>query len=377
MRPLVSDIVARLPSYVPGRSIEAVRRELGLQRIIKLASNESPFGPSPKAMAAMRLTLDQASRYPDEGLALREALSARLGWDAEQIVLGAGATDLIELCVRTFGTSEGHALVSQGSFVAYKLFLLASGVPFTETPLKDWSIDLDALADSARPNTQLLFLPNPNNPTGSRFDQKTFERFLRKLPPDVVLVLDDAYRDYNDAPIDTVAAIRSRPRTVVLQSFSKVHGLAGMRVGYALSSDELTCALRRVQRPFSVSRVALEGALAALDDEEHFRRTVEGTRGARVRVTKILGEMGFQALPSHTNFVTLVLPSEEAAARFTHLLLQRGCIIRHLASFGLPCCVRISMGAEEELDSALAAVAAIVREEPQLCRARSGVETER
>lgn len=377
MRPLVSDVIARLPRYVPGRSIEAVRREFGVEQIIKLASNESPFGPSPKAVAAMRRAMEQAHRYPDDGVELREALASKLGVRAGQVLLGAGATDLIELCVRAFCTPAGHALISSGSFVAYKLFLLASGVPFTETALSGWGIDLDALAAAAGPTTQVVFLPNPNNPTGSRFEQPAFERFLAELPAHVVLVLDDAYCEYNDAAIDTVAVIQRRPRTVVLRTFSKVHGLAGMRVGYAITSDEALAALHQVQRPFSVSRLAIEGALAALGDEEHFQRTVEGTRAGRALVTSRLGELGFRVLPSFANFVTLELASEAAVTQLTTQLLRRGCIVRPLASFGLPACVRISMGTHPELEAALASVAAVLRDDPQLSRPPAGVETDR
>lgn len=366
MRPLVSPVVAALPRYSPGKAISAVKRELGLSEIVKLASNESPFGPSPRAVEAMRAALGDTFRYPDDAAELREALAAPLGVKPDQVLLGAGATDLIELCVRTFGTPQGHAVVSHGSFIAYRLFLLAGGAPFTEAPLKDAAVDLDAIAAAVRPDTQLIFVANPNNPTGSRFGQAAFERFLAGLPPHVVLVLDDAYRDYNDAALDTVAVVKRRPRTVVLRSFSKVHGLAGMRVGYAISSDELISALQRVQRPFPVSGVAIAGARAALFDDEHFHRTVEGTRSGRAWLRERLQTLGFSVLESHTNFVTVALASPKAVDALTDRLLHQGIIIRPLGAFGLPAHARISVGEARELDLAIAALGAVLREAPGL-----------
>lgn len=371
MRPLVSPTLAKLPKYVPGKSIEAVKRELGLAEIIKLASNESPFGPSPKAVEAMRRGLGEVHRYPDDGRDLREALGARLGVRADQLILGAGATDLIELCVRTFATPDGHAVFSHGSFVAYKLFLLGNGVPFTETPLAKWDVDLDAIAAAATDQTQLVFVANPNNPTGSRFGRAQLERFLARLPAHVVLVLDDAYKDYDDSPDrpDSVSYLATRPRTVVLQSFSKVHGLAGMRVGYGLANTELIAALSQVHRPFPVARLSLDGARAALDDAEHVQRTVEGTRRGRAVLTAGLRELGFTVLPTQTNFVTLELADPDAATKLTERLLRAGFIIRPLASFGMPSHARISVGTEAELTRVLAALQGVLRDEPQLSRA--------
>jgi histidinol-phosphate aminotransferase len=373
MRPLVSATVKNLPPYQPGRSIEAVRRELGNLEIIKLASNESPFGPSPKALEAMRKGLDQVFRYPDDGAALREALGSKLDVRADQFVLGAGATDLIELCVRTFGTPGGHAVVSQGSFIAYQLFLRSGGMTYTEAPLKNWAIDLDAVAAAVTPETQLIFLPNPNNPTGSAFGRDELDRFLAKLADHVVLVLDDAYKDYHDAPDvpDALAVMKRRPRTVVLQSFSKVHGLAGMRVGYAIASDELVSCLMRVHRPFAVARLALDAAYAALFDHEHVERTIEGTRRGRKFLQGGLQELGFQVLPTQTNFVTFNVGTEAAANQVTAGLLRQGFIVRPLAVFGLPTFVRISVGTEPELKMVLKALGTLVRDDPKL-RTRFG-----
>ncbi len=368
MRALVPPVLLDLPRYQAGRSIEAVMRQFGLDEVIKLASNENPFGPSPLAVEAMRAALGQVYRYPDDGQALRETLGDALKVSSEHIVLGAGATDLIELCVRTFASSDGHAVISQGSFVGYWLFLRAAGVPTTATALRDHSIDLEAILAAVGPQTQLIFLPNPNNPTGSSIGSAEMEQFVSRLPEDVVLVLDDAYKDYHDRPDapDSLALLRSRPRTLVLQSFSKAHGLAGMRVGYAIASEELVACLQRVHRPFAVSRLALEGALAALHDHEHLQRTVEGTALGRRLLTEGLQELGFSPLPSQANFVTFRLAGEQAVTTLTERLLSRGFIVRPLGPFGLSDHIRVSVAREGDLKRFLANLGGLLREEPEL-----------
>lgn len=366
-RPLVTSRVQKVPIYQPSRSMEELRRTLGIAEIIKLGSNESPFGPSPLALEAMRHVLAETHRYPD-GYALCQQLAQTLCVQPEQVVLGAGSTDLIELCIRTFATTEGHAVFSAGSFVAYRLFLLAASVPFTETPLADWEIDLDAMAGATRPDTQLIFLANPNNPTGSRFGATALERLIGRIHDDVVLVLDDAYADYidpRDAPDapDTLAVLRRRPRTVVLRTFSKAHGLAGLRVGYAVTSGELASAMRRLHRPFPVDRVGLAGAQAALGDQDHLARTREANRNGRAQLLEGMRALGLEVLPSHANFVTAALPSQERAAELTRALWERGIIVRHLDSFGLPRCVRVTVGTEEENAKLLSQLGALVRAE--------------
>lgn len=372
-RRIVSPTVERLPAYEAGRSIEQVRRELGLAEVIKLASNENPLGPSPRAVEAMTRALADTHRYPDDGAALRQELASRHGVTPAQLVLGAGATDLIELCVHTFCTPSDHAVVSAGSFLAYRLFLMASGVPFTEVPLAaDASIDLDALAAAVRPDTRLIFLPNPNNPTGSCFGRAAFQRLLLRLPADVVLVLDDAYADFQDpvdAP-DTIAAIRTRPNTVVLRSFSKSHGLAGMRVGYAVAAEELTGYLRRVLRPFAVSRVAMEGARAALLDTEHLERTVALVRTGRALLTEALGGLGMSVLRSHANFVTVDLGAEESVRSLTAALLLKGLVVRPLAAFGMPDHLRVTVGDARENQALITAVRELKNQGFELSRKR-------
>jgi histidinol-phosphate aminotransferase len=349
---LVSDVVASLPAYQAGRTIEEVSRDFGVTDVIKLASNENPFGPSPMAVAAMANALNSANRYPeDAAVELRAELARRHGVHPNQVVLGAGGTDLIELSVRTFTTPAEHALVSAGSFVAYKLFLMAASVPFTEVPLVDDAIDLPGIARAVRPETKLIFLPNPNNPTGTRFTAGEFDRFAAAVPEQVVLVLDDAYLDFcepgDDMP-NSIALMRKRSRTLVLRSFSKAYGLAGMRLGYGLGAPELVEYLLKVRRPFAVNRVAIEGGRAALDDVEHLERTLVLTRMGRAFLYEQLSSMGLRAVKSYANFVMVDLGTELKVARLARALLERGLIVRPLAPFGLPHCLRFSVGTERE-----------------------------
>ncbi|MHB8874609.1 MAG: histidinol-phosphate transaminase [Myxococcaceae bacterium] len=360
---VVSAAIEGLPVYQAGRSIEEVSRDFGIEDIIKLASNENPFGPSPKAIAAMASALGSVSRYPDDGaLELRTVLAARHGVGLGQVLLGAGGTDLIEVAVRTFTTPTDHALVSAGSFVAYRLFLMSASVPYAEVPLAGDSIDLPAIAAAVGPDTKLIFLPNPNNPTGTCFTAKELEAFLAAIPPTVVVVLDDAYVDYCEPGLnlpDTVALVRARPRTVVLRSFSKAYGLAGMRLGYAISSVELVDYMLKVRRPFSVSRLAIAAGRAAIDDREHVERTVRLTREGRAYLHQELTALGYRAVKSHANFVMVELGGADAVLTLVRSLLERGLIVRPLAPFGLPCALRITVGTERENRALIEALRAL------------------
>jgi histidinol-phosphate aminotransferase len=360
-RSLVAPAIVEMPRYQPGRSIDEVRRTAGLEQVIKLASNENPLGPSPKALEAIRRKLHQAPRYPDEeAFELRSELARRLDVEPEEFVLSAGITDLIELVIRTFLTPADHALISAGSFLAYRLFLMAASVPFEETPLRDQAIDLSALAAAVGLRTKLILLPNPNNPTGSRFGPEELERFLAAIPEEVIVFLDDAYRDFQEpgeVP-DTIAVLRRRPRTIVARGLSKAYGLAGLRLGYGVCRTELADWLRKVHRPFAVSSLAIEAGRAALDDVEHLERTVTLIRQGRELLSAALAELGFRVLPSHANFVTVDLGGREAAEELATELLGQGLIVRPLAAFGLPGHVRITVGTAAENHALLAALQA-------------------
>lgn len=356
--------IEALPIYQAGRSVEEVAREFGIAEVVKLASNENPLGPSPRAVEAICRAARNAHRYPDDAApSLRGELADRHRVDIGQLVLGAGCTDLIELAVRTFAGPSDHAIVSAGSFIAYRLFLLAAGVPFSETPLSDHAIDLEAMAAAVRPETTLVFLPNPNNPTGSRFGAAALGRFLAAIPDEVVVVLDDAYVEFHVAPDvpDTVALVAARPRTIVLRSFSKAHGLAGMRLGYAITSTPLAEVMRRAHRPFAVSRPAIDAGLAALGDEEHLLRTVALTIAGRAWLATAFAALGLAALPSQANFVAVSIGRDEEAVALALALLRRGLIVRPVASFGLPGFVRVSVGTEEENRRLVAAMGELIR----------------
>ncbi len=360
---MVSAAVECLPAYQPGRSIEEVSRDFGVAEVIKLASNENPFGPSPKAVEAMAKALTTVARYPDDGaLALRTELATRHGVEPGQVVLGAGGTDLIELAVRTFTTPADHAVVSSGSFVAYRLFLMSNSVPFTEVPLRGDAIDLPGIAAAVRPETRLIFLPNPNNPTGTVFTKGELADFLASIPDTVLVVLDDAYADYcdpeDDLP-DTLEVLRRRPLTLVLRSFSKAYGLAGMRLGYGVSMPEVVTYLQKVRRPFAVNRLAIEGGRAALGDTAHLERTLRLTKLGRAYLFRELAALGYRPVKSHANFVMADLGSEDAVGTLCRSLLERGLIVRPLAAFGLPGGVRFTVGTERENEALVATLRAL------------------
>ncbi len=338
-------------------------RRFGVKEIVKLGSNENPLGPSPRAVEAIRRAASASHRYPeDDATALRGALGRRLRCPPSRILFTAGITELIDLCVRAFAEPSSHAVVSQGSFLAYRIFLSAAGVPMTPVPLRDMAIDLPAVAAAVRDETRLIFLPNPNNPTGSCFDREGLRDFLRRIPDDVVLMLDDAYLDYvdpSDMP-DTLAVVESRPRTVVGRGFSKAHGLAGLRVGYGVSSEEIVACLRKVQRPFPVTRVSLAAAAAALEDDEHLAATVRLAREGRAFLAGRLRELGFRVLDGHGNFVTFHAGASRGGA-LAELLFGRGIIVRPLAAFDLPEWIRVTVGLPRENERFIEALAASVR----------------
>ena len=364
-RRLAVPSIEALPAYQAGKSIEEVAREFGLAEVIKLASNENPLGPSPRAVEAIVRAAPGVHRYPDDAApALRGALADRHRVAPEQVVLGAGSTDLVELSVRAFAGAPDHAVISAGSFVAYRLFLCAAGVPFTETPLREFAVDLDAMAAAVREETTLVFLANPNNPTGSRFGAAALDRFLAAIPAEVVVVLDEAYVDFHEAPDapDSLAVLAVRPRTIVLRTFSKVFGLAGLRLGYAVTARPVADVLLRARRPFAVSRLAIEAGRAALEDERHRRRTVELTSAGRAFLSSALARLGLRVLPSQTNFVAAEIGTPAQATTLADSLLRRGLIVRPAAAFGLPGFVRFSVGTERENRLLAEEIATVIRD---------------
>ena len=336
--------------YQPGKPISELAREMGLDEssIIKLASNENPLGVSPRARRAIARELDELARYPDgNGFALKQALCARYGVAPEQIVLGNGSNDVLDLTARAFLTPQCSAVYSQHAFAVYPLAVQAIGATGIEVPALDFGHDPDAMMRAVRADTRLVFLANPNNPTGTMITAPRLEAFLAAVPSNVLVVLDEAYSEYvpAESAYDSFAWLRRFPNLVVTRTFSKVYGLAGLRVGCAFAAPEIADLMNRVREPFNVNSMALAAAAAALDDDEFVRRSVELNRAGLKQVTEGLSHFGLRYIPSYGNFVTFKVKD---ASGVYQRLLRRGVIVRPIASYGMPDYLRVTIGLESE-----------------------------
>jgi histidinol-phosphate aminotransferase len=344
---IVNPHIARLAPYAPGKPIEELERELGITGSIKLASNESPIGPSPRAVAAVREALAGVHRYPDgASFALRERLAGRLGVSGEQLVFGCGADEVLELLAKTFLSPGTEVVHAWPSFAMYPIVVQGMGATPVAIPLTDDLVhDLDAMRAAVGEQTRMVFVCNPNNPTGTSVGAEAFDRFAASLPADVVLAIDEAYVEFATRPDfpDAVACVRERPATIVLRTFSKIYGLAGLRIGYGVGDPELIGYLQRARHPFNVNRLAEVAALAALDDDEHAERLRRLNREGVAYLTRELAALGIEVWPTDANFV-LARPGAGVA----DALLREGVIVRPLAGFGMPEHVRISIGLPEE-----------------------------
>lgn len=355
MASLVTPEIESLTPYEAGKPIEEVARELGLSDIIKLASNENPLGPSPRAMQAVRSALSEGHRYPDAAaFRLRERLAAFHDVPHDEIIQGNGSNEILELLIRTFSTRQDHVVFAEPAFVVYKLASLAHGVPFTAVPTKDWTHDLPAMAAAVQPNTKLLFIANPNNPTGTHVGREALAKLLQEVPPEVIVVLDEAYIQYVEADdyADGLTLRGLRDRLVLTRTFSKIYGLASLRVGYAIGPKQLIDYMNRVRAPFNVGSLGQAAAVAALDDGEHVERSVRENAQERARLLEALGELGLETVPSQCNFVFCGVKG--SARELFNALLQRGVIIRPVG----PQHVRITVGTPRENDRLLGALKA-------------------
>jgi histidinol-phosphate aminotransferase len=351
--PNVDDIVP----YSPGKPIEELERELGIKNAVKLASNENPFGPSPRVIEALRAAALGIHRYPDSaGWQLRDRLARHHGVAMDEIVLGNGSNELIDLACRTYASPADHIVFGVPSFACYELGARSANVPFDAVTLRDkleW--DVDALIAATNERTKVLFLANPNNPTGAYLGRAELERLISELPERVVLIVDEAYVDFADAP-DFASALEmrsKRERMLVLRTFSKAYGLAALRVGYALGPASVVSYLNRTRAPFNVGGLGQVAALAALEDPAHVARYVESNRKERARVSESLGAMGLRVAPSQANFVLVdfARPGRQVYDR----MLRLGVIIRPMPA-PIDTWLRITIGTREENDRLLAAV---------------------
>jgi histidinol-phosphate aminotransferase len=353
-----------LVAYEPGKPIEETARELGLDpsQIVKLASNENPLGPSPLAKTAMLQALEDAHIYPDGGgYRLRSAIAESFDMELSNVVLGNGSNEIIELLCHTFLNRETELIAAKHAFVVYKLMATLFGAKYVEVPDPGFIHDLDAMADAITADTRLVFVANPNNPTGTMVGQAAIDRFMARVPEHVIVVFDEAYFEFPDSPPDTLKYIREGRNVCVLRTFSKIHGLAALRVGYGLASKNIAALLQKARQPFNVNSIAQAGALAALADAEHIAKTREVNRTGMVFYEKELTTRGLEFVPSHANFLLVKTGAGDQVFRD---MLKQGVIVRAMSSYKLPEWVRISVGTEsqnhrclEVLDSVLAAVA--------------------
>lgn len=362
---LVNEGVRGLTPYQPGKPIEALERELGLTHVIKLASNESPIGPSPMARAMAMVGLDELARYPDgAGTELRAALADLHGVGPECVTFGNGSNEVLELAARVFVSAEHEIVFSEHAFAAYPLITHAIGARAVQVPAREWGHDLAAMADAVSDRTRLVFVANPNNPTGTWSDDQALETFLAALPDQVIVVIDQAYAEYVSEPgyPDCIPWIARHSNLIVTRTFSKAHGLAALRVGYGVSSAAVAEVLNRVRLPFNVNSLALAAALASLEDDEHLARSVEVNREGLSQLRAGFDALGIGYIPSVANFLSCAVPGD--AAEVYTALLHEGIIVRPIGVYGMPGHLRVTVGLEDENARFLDALAKIVTRGP-------------
>jgi histidinol-phosphate aminotransferase len=350
-----------LAVYEPGKPIEETASKLGVHpdSIIKLASNENPLGPSPKAIEAMHAALENAQLYPDGGsLYLREALAARLGFTPENIILGNGSNEVIEFLGHAFLHRGDDGITSQYAFIAYKLIATLFGARTIETPSPDYQQDLEAMLDAITPKTRVIFIANPNNPTGALISQNKIDKFMSRLPENIIVVFDEAYFEFLENPSDTLQYVREDRNVVVLRTFSKIHGLAGLRIGYGVARSSLIAVLDKTRQPFNVNSIAHVGALAAFKDEAHQRETKRIVDEGRAYLQEQFAAMKLHFVPGAANFIMVNVG--DGAAVFQKLLAKK-IIVRPLKAYQLPEWVRISVGTMEQNKQCIAALKEILK----------------
>ena len=346
---LINPGILNLKPYEPGKPVEDLERELGIKNAIKLSSNENPMGPSPLALKAVDNILSGLHRYPDgNALRLKEAISNENNVEIEQITVGNGSNDIIEFVVRSFLSTQDSAVFSKHAFAVYPLAVQTVGAQGIEVPAKDWGHDLSAMNNSIQDNTKLIFIANPNNPTGTFIPRDEIISFLDKVSKDVIVLLDQAYFDYasyenNDVDFEFVNEF---PNLIISRSFSKAYGLAGFRVGYSVSSREIADYLNRVRQPFNANSLALVAAEAALSDSDHMMRSLKMNSEQKMFLYKGLEDLGYQYIPSAGNFICF--DCKQDAEKKYNELLQEGIIVRSMGVYKMPNHLRVTIGLPEE-----------------------------
>ena len=340
--------VRAISPYQPGKPITELAREMGIpvEKIVKLASNENPLGMSPKARQAVEAAISGVERYPDQ-FDLIAKLAARCGVAPSQVVLGNGSNDVLDLVARVFLAPGRSAVFAQHAFAVYPLATLSTGAELIAVPAKNYGHDLAAMRAAIRAETRIVWIANPNNPTGNFLPYAEVRAFLESVPENVVVVLDEAYNEYipADERVDTTAWLKDFPNLLICRTFSKIYGLAGLRVGYGVASAEIADLMNRVRQPFNVNNLAIAGALAALDDEAFLNASHELNRRGMAQLVAALQKLGLEYIPSYGNFITFRAGD---AATVNQKLLKQGVIVRPIAGYGLPEWLRVTIGTEAE-----------------------------
>ncbi len=357
-RQLVPTHIRDLHPYKPGKPIWEVQQELGLETVYKLASNENPFGASPMALEAIRSTLSDLARYPDVGaLTLRGALATNFSLKKENVICGSGSESIMATILRTFTEPLDEVLTCEGTFVGLYVLTQSAGLTLKTVPLKDYTFDLGAIGDAISEKTRIIYLANPNNPTGSIFGREAFERLMKRVPDHVLVILDEAYIEYVTPGADFPDSMSYRfDNVITLRTFSKAHGLAGLRVGYGFAHEDLITNLLKIKLPFEPSIPAQAAGMAALLDDEFLERTISQNARWRDHFHNALEEKGFRPVPSEANFVMFPMAGIDEAAAFTQHCLEQGVIVRPLPPFRIPEGVRVSTGLDHEGEAFLSAL---------------------
>ncbi len=349
IRQLAKKTIFRVQPYVPGKPIDEVKRELGLKSVIKLASNENPYGPSPKALQALRRAAKDVNRYPDgDCFYLRQALAKKLNVSPKQLIFGNGSDEVIVLAVRVFVNPGDEVIIADPSFLIYGIAAKIADANVKAIPLKDFYYDLEAMKRAVTDKTRIIFLGNPDNPSGKYLTQKQLEDFLSGLREDILIFIDEAYYEYVRARdyVDSLGLLKKHKNIIVTRTFSKMYGLAGLRVGYGIASEETIDCLNRIREPFNVNSLAQAAALAALNDPAYYRALGRKIERQREVLYQGVRKLGLKGVESYTNFV--LIDTRQDASRVAKALLAKGVIVRDMSFWGLKQFIRVTIGTEAE-----------------------------
>ena len=347
---LVPKHIKELKPYKAGKPISEVKRELGLSNIIKLASNENPFGPSKLALEAVTNILNNTHRYPDSfGYDLRTKLANSFELNIDNVIIGGGSEGIMSVIMRTFLSDNDEILATQNSFIGFRVLANASGIKTNWVPMKNYHYNLQKMSEMINDKTKVIYLANPDNPTGTYFNKNSFDNFMKQVPERVIVILDEAYFEYAEHINDYPNSMHYRYDNVItLRTFSKAHGLAGFRVGYGFANNKLIENLMKVKLPFEPSTLGQVAACAAIDDIDHLKKSVEINNLEKNKLISFFKNKNYKYIDSATNFITIEMNSEFDVKEFCQKMLSKGIILRDLSSFGLSKCIRISIGKPDE-----------------------------